>query len=76
MFLISVGSGPDWSLSKTLDHDGFILRMGRLDVGPVCCVAHVNEPMCTYRMEKGVHPGVPILIGCILNTLQTLHGAM
>ena len=29
------------SLSKTLNHNCFVLRMGRKAVGPVCCVMHV-----------------------------------
>ena len=32
------------SLSKTLNHNCFILRMGRKAVGLVCCVMHVKEP--------------------------------
>ena len=32
------------SLSKTLNHNCFVLRMGRKAVGPVCCVMHVKEP--------------------------------
>ena len=31
-------------LSKTLNHNCFVLRMGRQAVGPVCCVMHVKEP--------------------------------
>ena len=31
------------SLSKTLNHNCFVLRMGRKAVGPVCCVMHVKE---------------------------------
>lgn len=46
------------SLSKTPDHDCFVLRMGRKAVGPVCCTTHVNEPRNTYREKKGVCPGV------------------
>ena len=32
------------SLSKTLNHNCFILRMGRKAVGLVCCVMHVKKP--------------------------------
>ena len=32
------------SLSKTLNHNCFVLRMGRKAVGPMCCVMHVKEP--------------------------------
>ncbi len=32
------------SLSKTLNHNCFVLQMGRKAVGPVCCVMHVKEP--------------------------------
>ena len=31
------------SLSKTLNHNCFVLRMGHKAVGPVCCVMHVKE---------------------------------
>ena len=31
------------SLSKTLNHNCFVLRMGRKAVGPVRCVMHVKE---------------------------------
>ena len=31
------------SLSKTLNHNCFILRMGRKAVGPVCCVMHIKN---------------------------------
>ena len=43
------------SLSKTLDHNGFVLRMGRkAAVGPVCCVMHVKEPRTLIVKEKGL----------------------
>ena len=38
------------SLSKTLNHNCFVLRMGRKAAGPVCCVMHVKE--------KGLVPSV------------------
>ena len=38
------------SLSKTMNHNCFILWMGRKAVGPVCCVMHVKEP----RTQKGL----------------------
>ena len=41
------------SLSKTLNHNCFVLRMGRKAVGPVCCVMHVKEPRTP---EKGLAP--------------------
>ena len=41
-------------LSKTLNHNCFVLRMGRTTVGPVCCVMHVKEPR-TLK-EKGLAP--------------------
>ena len=40
------------SLSKTLNHNCFVLRMGRKAVGSVCCVMHVKEP------REGACPGV------------------
>ena len=42
------------SLSKTLNHDCFVLRMGRKTVGPVCCVMHVKEPRTLIVKEKGL----------------------
>ena len=53
---------PDWpvaalvSLSKTLNHNCFALRMGRKAVGPVCCVMHVKEPRTLIVKEKGLAP--------------------
>ena len=44
------------SLSKTLKHNCFILRMGRKAVGPVYCVMHVNEPRTLIVKEKGLAP--------------------
>ena len=46
------------SLSKTLNHNCFVLQMGRKAVGPVCCVMHVNEPRILIVKEKGACPGV------------------
>ena len=46
----NVGSNPSLagaalvSLSKTLNHNCFVLRMGRKAAGLVCCVMHVKEP--------------------------------
>ena len=37
------------SLSKTLNHNCFVLRMGHKAVGPVCCVMHVKEPRTKKR---------------------------
>ena len=53
---------PTWpiaalvSLSKTLNHNCFVLRMGREVVGPVCCVMHVKEPRTLIVKEKGLAP--------------------
>ena len=53
---------PTWlvavlvSLSKTLNHNCFVLRMGRKCVGPVCCVMHVKEPRTLIVKEKGLAP--------------------
>ena len=44
------------SLSKTLNHNCFVLRMGRKAVGPVCCVMHVKEPRTLIAKEKGLAP--------------------
>ena len=44
------------SLSKTLNHNCFVLRMGRKAVGPVCCVRHINEPRTLIVKEKGLAP--------------------
>ena len=58
----NVGSNPAWPvaalvfLSKTLNHNCFVLRMGREDVGPVCCVMHVKEPRTLIVKEKGLAP--------------------
>ena len=48
------------SLSKTLDHNCFVLRMGRKAVGPVCCVMYVQciRTQDTYREREGACPGV------------------
>ena len=44
------------SLSKTLNHNCFVLRMGRKAVGPVCCVMHVKEHRTLIVKEKGLAP--------------------
>ena len=44
------------SLSKTMNHNCFVLRMGRKAVGPVCCVMHVKEPRTLIVKEKGLAP--------------------
>ena len=41
------------SLSKTLNHNCFILRMGRK---AVCCVMHVKEHRTLIVKEKGLAP--------------------
>ena len=40
------------SLSKTLNHNCFVLQMGRKAVGPMCCVMHVKEPRTLIVKEK------------------------
>ena len=42
------------SLSKTLNHNCFVIRMGRKCVGLVCCVMHVKEPRTLIVKEKGL----------------------
>ena len=42
------------SLSKTLNHNCFVLRMGHKAVGHVCCVMHVKEPRTLIVKEKGL----------------------
>ena len=44
------------SLSKTLNHNCFVLWMGRKAVGPPCCVMHVKEPRTLIMKEKGLVP--------------------
>ena len=44
------------SLSKTLNHNCFVLQMGRKAVGPVCCVMHVKEPRTLIVKEKELSP--------------------
>ena len=41
------------SLSKTLNHNCFVLRMGRKAVGPMCCVMHVKKTRTLIVEEKG-----------------------
>ena len=57
------------SLSKTLNHNCFVLRMGRKAVGPVCCVMHVKEPSTLIVIREGVCPGVSGLVGCRLRRI-------
>ena len=42
------------SLSKTLNRNCFVLRMGRKAGGPVCCVMHVKEPRTLIVKERGL----------------------
>ena len=42
------------SLSKTLNHNCFVLRMGRKAGGPVSCVMHVKEPRTLIVKKKGL----------------------
>ena len=56
------------SLSKTLNHNCFALRMGRKAVGPVCCVMHVKEPRTLIVKEKGLAP--VFLETCIMITMR------
>ena len=51
------------SLSKTLNHNCFVLRMGCKAVGPVCCVMHVKEPRTLIVKEKRLAP--VILDSCL-----------
>ena len=44
------------SLSTTLNHNCFVLRMGRKAAGPVCCVMRVKEPRTLIVKEKGLAP--------------------
>ena len=44
------------SLSKTLNHNCFVLRMGHKAVGAVCCVMHVKGPRTLIVKEKGLTP--------------------
>ena len=44
------------SLSKTLNCNCFVLRMGRKAGVPVCCVMHVKEPRTLIVKEKGLAP--------------------
>ena len=44
------------SLNKTLNHNCFVLRLGRKAVGPVCCVMHVKEPRTLIVKEKWLAP--------------------
>ena len=44
------------SFSKTLNHNCFVLRMGRKALDPVCCVMHVKEPRTLIVKEKGLAP--------------------
>ena len=54
------------SLSKTLNRNCFVLRMGRKAVGPVCCVMHVKEPRTLIVKEKGLAPVFALQILCII----------
>ena len=53
---------PAWSvaalvsLSKILNHNCFVLWMGRKAVGPVCSVMHLKEPRTLIVKEKGLAP--------------------
>ena len=44
------------SLTKTLNHNCFVLRMGRKAVGSVCCVMRVKEPRTLIVKKKGLAP--------------------
>ena len=55
------------SLSKTLNHNCFVLPMGCKAVGPVCCVMHVKEPRILIVKEKGLAP-------VFLDSLSTQQG--
>ena len=61
------------SLSKTLNHNCFVLRMGRKAVGPVCCVMHVKEPMTLIVKEKGLAPVFPLTAWIARDTLVGIN---
>ena len=42
------------SLSKTLNHNCFVLRMGLKAVGPMCCVMHVKNPGHLLWKSRGL----------------------
>ena len=44
------------SLSKTLNHNCFVLWMGRKAAGPVCCVMHVKDSRFVIRDSRLEHP--------------------
>ena len=46
------------SLRTTLNHNCFVLWMGRKAVGPVCCVMYIKEPRTLIVKEKGACPSV------------------
>ena len=45
-----------WTQVLVLPECGFVLRMGRIAVGPVCCVMHVKEPRTLIVKENGLAP--------------------
>ena len=42
--------------ARHLNHNCFVLRMGREAVGSACCVMHVKEPRTLVVKEKGLAP--------------------
>ena len=66
------------SLSKTLNHYCFILRMGCKAVGPVCCVMHVKEPSALIVKRRGSPRCFLVWLAadCATAPCKPLHGAM
>ena len=58
------------SFSKTLNHNCFVLQMGRKGVGPVCCVMHVKEPRTL--IVKETRRGLPRCF--LIRALSTQQG--
>ena len=69
------------SLSKTLNHNCFVLRMGRKAVGPVCCVMHVKEhrTLIVFLDLRLEHPAgwiCVLQIFCIIIIIIIIKGKM
>ena len=58
------------SLSRTLNHNCFVFRMGRKAVGPVRCAMHVKESRTLIEKEKGACPDVSGLAANAPSTLS------
>ena len=61
---------------KTLNHNCFVLRMGRNVVGPVCCVMHVKEQLALLDVSTNKSINKYILkllfLSSITNRMPTL----